>query len=150
VSDNLPDVAETIKGLQRLTNPATDEDSVSTEDAVRFIDSAVALLKSLSARVTQVETTGYAKAIEDLRWLTAQRGTYGGDGGVAKLHGTQFSLITQPQMTQWLYCEYTAGRHLADILAGINDGMGWLPSSKWDEWQGRKPASVPGNAEGES
>ena len=59
---------------------------------------------------------GYRRAIEDIRWLASARDDYD-DAGVREHTDT--------------------ARLVADILASDNDGYGWLPSWRWDEWEDR-------------
>jgi hypothetical protein len=59
---------------------------------------------------------GYRRAIEDIRWLALARDDY-----------------DDPRVR-----EHTdAARLVADILASDNEGYGWLPSWRWDEWEDR-------------
>lgn len=37
-------------------------------------------------------------------------------------------------LTLAVHEEHTAAEWLADIIEGVNDGRGWLPSWRWDDW----------------
>lgn len=64
---------------------------------------------------------GYMRAVADIRWLASARDDYD-DPGVR---------------------EHTdVARLVADILTSQNDGYGWLPSWRWDEWEDRLQQSL--------
>lgn len=76
---------------------------------------------------------GYARAVKDLRWLAAARSEYLGANGLPPAE--EYHELTYVEKR--VYEEVTAAQHAADILAGDNDGAGWLPSWKWDRWRQR-------------
>lgn len=77
--------------------------------------------------------SGYARAIDDLRWLAAARSEYIGSSGLPPAEEYHELSYVEKRV----YEEVTAAQHVADILAGDNDGAGWLPSWKWDRWRER-------------
>lgn len=75
--------------------------------------------------------------IEDLQWLADSRARYLGAEAHAMYNGTVGSFWSLPPAEQAVYAESTGARHAADIVVGENDGMGWLPSWLWDDWDER-------------
>lgn len=67
---------------------------------------------------------GYRRAVEDIRWLADARDDY-----------------ADPNVR-----EHTdVARLVADILSGKNEGYGWLPSWRWDEWEDRLQQDLDSN-----
>lgn len=66
---------------------------------------------------------------EKLRWLADARAEYV-DGPFSTVD--EFHRLS-PTM-QSIAREVMTVRLAADMLDGINDAFGWLPSWKWDEW----------------
>ena len=79
---------------------------------------------------------GYRAAISDLRWLADRRDEYGGPRKVENV--TDYFALSDTEKR--IYDAVKDVHHTADILAGDNDGCGWLPSWRWDEWERRKSA----------
>ena len=85
-------------------------------------------------RSTDSAPTGsYQAAIDDIRWLAAARAEYVSATGLP----TAEEYHELSHVERRVYEEVTAAEHVADILAGTNDGAGWLPSWKWDTWRER-------------
>jgi hypothetical protein len=69
------------------------------------------------------------KVIRELRWLAAARAEY-----CHIDHDSVQAYLDASQTQKYIHHEHTSAEMLANILAGTNDGMGWLPSWRWDEW----------------
>lgn len=68
--------------------------------------------------------------VEKLRWLADARAEY-----VSGPFETVNGYFALPDAERAIAREVLAARQLADILEGVNDGCGWLPSWKWDDWE---------------
>jgi len=70
---------------------------------------------------------------EAVRWLAKARAEY-----CHLPHEDQRALINSiiegDRGTQALHTQHETAEQIADMLDGSNDGMGWLPSWRWDEW----------------
>lgn len=68
-----------------------------------------------------------ADVVAQLRWLAAARAEYD--------HIPEGGYHSATASDQLVHHEHRGVSGVADILEGISDGMGWLPSWRWDEWQ---------------
>jgi hypothetical protein len=69
---------------------------------------------SVGRRTRQAFVFGADWNLERLEWLLDARAEY-----------------SHPDVQ----AEVEVGRHLLSILRGENDGKGWLPSWRWDDWE---------------
>lgn len=78
---------------------------------------------------------GIAAAVEALTWLASARREYchlkHDERGVADIH----EYWEASEMIRALHSEHQTAEGLARILSAQDDGAGWLPSWRWDDWR---------------
>lgn len=98
------------------------------------LDALEASVRGLSAQVEGSKAAGYAQAIDDARWLAEARAGYSSFRETK--NAAEFFALSDPERA--IHTQVVTARQIADLLAGDDDGMGWLPSWKWDEWEERR------------
>ena len=74
-----------------------------------------------------------ARVVADLRFLAKGRAAY-----CFRCPQTATEMQGMSPSEIAVHAEHEAAEWLANILAGSNDGKGWLPSWLWDAWEARE------------
>lgn len=104
------------------------------------LEALEATVRELSAQVEGAKAAGYAQAIEDVRWLAEARAAYSSFRETK--NAADYFALSEPERA--IHNQVTTARQVGDLLAGDDDGMGWLPSWKWDAWEERRASAVRG------
>lgn len=94
----------------------------------------LSLAARAAAAIREAHAAGYAQAIADTKWLAEARAQYSSfreTGNVA-----DYFALSEPERA--IHNQVVTARQVADLLSGDDDGMGWLPSWLWEDWEARR------------
>lgn len=91
---------------------------------------------AFTAGAERAEKEARSHLLTELRWLAAARAEY-----CHIDHTDVRAYLDASDMEQHIHQEHAVVEGVADILDGTNDGMGWLPSWRWDDWEALRSGS---------
>lgn len=130
-------VSKAKAAIQRIDDIGLIVDDPNTLLASTVVD---AVLPEFDRMIERVRAEERERLIGNLRWLAKSRAEYcrlphaDEDAAIRAYHESS-------RLMQVLHDEHTTAEAIADLLDGSNDGMGWLPSWRWDEWRAIRAVS---------